>query len=98
MASITDRINNPDREAPRKVSAAQIRLWNALCGFIQSQGAQVVSLPGFREIRIEVPKDSGLAAKLTELGYQPHHLCAETRIKAGKFESVDVISIVMPGK
>ena len=58
----------------------------------------LVSVPGHKELRIEIPKDSALPAKLYDLGYDPHHHCATTRITAGAFTTVDVISIMMPGK
>jgi hypothetical protein len=86
------------REKVEKVSAQRMRLWHALHDFVRQHGGAVVSVPGHREIRIEVPKDSPLAAKLSEAGYQPHHHCATTRIAAGAFTTVDVISIMMPGK
>jgi hypothetical protein len=50
-----------------------------------------------RELRIEVPGDSTLASKLSELGYDPVHQGRTTRIDAGKFMSVDVTSILLPG-
>jgi len=92
---------NPDRvEAPQKVTAQRMRLWQALHDFIRHHGGEVVSLPGHKELRIEVPKDkdSPLAAKLSEAGYLPRHVCIESRITAGRFETVDVIAIMMPGK
>ena len=86
------------REKVERVSAQRMRLWQALNEFIDSQGGWVVSVPGHREVRIEVPKNSPLPVRLTELGYQPHHCCVTKRITAGAFTTVDVISIMMPGK
>ena len=95
---MADRLN-PDRvEAPQKISAQRMRLWNALHEFCQQHGGTVVSLPGHRELRIEIPKDLALTAKLSEIGYNPRHCCTTTRITAGTFTTVDVISIMMPGK
>ena len=92
-------MGNPDKvEAPQKITAQRMRLWNALHDYIRQHGGAVVSVPGHKELRIEIPKDSPLPAKLIELGYQPHHNCATTRITAGAFTPVDVISIMMPGK
>jgi len=90
---------NPDRvEAPQKVTAQRMRLWQALHDFIRHHGGTVTSLPGHRELRIEVPKDSPLAAKLAEAGYAPRHCCTETRIAAGVFKAVDVIAVMLAGK
>jgi len=90
---------NPDRvEAPQKVSAQRMKLWDALHAFIRHHGGEVVSLPGHRELRIETPKDSPLAAKLAEAGYEPRLCCVTSRITAGAFTTVDVIAIMMPGK
>ena len=86
------------REKVEKVSAKRMRLWHALHDFIRQHGGAVVSVPGHKELRIEVPKDSALTVKLSELGYQPHHCCVTTRITAGAFTTVDVISIMLPGK
>lgn len=95
---MSDRLN-PDRvEPPQTVSAQRMRLWHALHDFIRQHGGAVVSVPGRRELRIEMPKDSPLAAKLAEAGYAPRHCCVTTRVTAGGFTTVDVISITMPGK
>jgi hypothetical protein len=95
---MVDRLN-PDRvEAPQKVSAQRMRLWHALHEFCRHNGGTVVSIPGHREMRIEVRKNSTLPVKLSELGYQPHHCCATSRINAGAFETVDVIAVMLPGK
>ena len=89
---------NPDKvEAPQKITAQRKRLWNALHDYIRQHGAAVVSVPGHKEMRIEIPKKSALPAKLAEFGYRPHHLCVTSRISAGAFETVDVVSILLPG-
>jgi hypothetical protein len=95
---MADRLNPDKVEAPQKDSAQRMRLWHALHNFIRQHGGAVVSVPGHKELRIEIPKDSTLAVKLSELGYAPHHCSATTRITAGAFTPVDVISIMMPGK
>jgi hypothetical protein len=74
---------NPTAETTPRVSLERLRLWNALHDYIRQHGGAVVSVPGHKELRIEIPKDSPLPAKLVELGYQPHHHCATTRITAG---------------
>jgi len=75
-----------------------MRLWHAIHDFCRQHGGTVVSVPGHKEIRIEIPKDSTLPTKLSALGYQPHHCCATTRITAGTFTTVNVVSITLPGK
>jgi len=91
-------IDTEKTEGPQKVTASKMRLWQALHDFIRHHGGEVVSLPGHRELRIETPKDSPLAAKLAEAGYAPRHCCTETRIAAGVFKTLDVIAITIPGK
>ena len=86
------------REKVEKVSAQRMRLWDALHDYIHQHGGAVVSVPGHKELRIEVPKDSALTAKLAEAGYDPRHCCTTTRITAGAFISVDVVSIMILGK
>jgi hypothetical protein len=86
------------RDKVEKVSAQRMRLWQALHSYCQEHGAWVVSVPGHRELRIECRKDSILPSKLKELGYNPHHYCATTRITAGKFLPIEIIEISLPGK
>jgi hypothetical protein len=94
-----DPLNPPDRsEINKKVSEKQRRLWQALHSRCQEHGAWVVSVPGHRELRIECRKDSTLPSKLKELGYEPRCCETHTRIEAGHFLPVDVISILLPGK
>jgi len=96
---MTARWLTPERtEGPQKVSAARMRLWHALNEFCRHHGGEVVSVPGHKELRIEVPKDSPLAAKLAEAGYDVRHCAVTSRITAGAFTTVDVIAILMPGK
>ena len=56
---------NPTTEERRK----QNERWSALKEYIRKHGGVVVSLPGTKTLRVEVPKDSTLPAKLAELGY-----------------------------
>jgi hypothetical protein len=95
---MVSRFSTEPVEKQPKVSQQRIRLWNAIHDFCRQNGGVVVSIPGLKEIRIEVPKDSALPTKLRELGYQPHHHCATTRIAAGAFQTVDVVTITLPGK
>jgi hypothetical protein len=75
-----------------------MRLWHALHDYIRQHGGAVVSVPGHKELRIEIAKNSPLAAKLTDIGYDPHHCGMTKRITSNGFTSVDVISIMLPGK
>jgi hypothetical protein len=93
--ALNQRIDHP--AVKDKIPEAQRNLWDALHRFCRQHGA-VVSLPGHKELRIEIPRDSTLPAELTRLGYSPHHFCAESRIRGGAFVTLDVISIMMPGK
>jgi hypothetical protein len=89
---------NPTRTEVVKVSEKQRRLWDALNEFIIAHGGWVVSVPGLKVLRMGVQQDSALPAKLTELGYQPHHCGLHVRISGGKFLPVDSIEISLPGK
>ena len=84
-----------ERSEP-KVSEARWKLWNAVHAYVRHHGGKVTSIPGHREVRIEIQKDSDLPTKLVDLGYQPHHYAAETRIEANQFIQVDIISITLP--
>jgi hypothetical protein len=93
-----DRLNPEFTDRVPKVSEKRRLLWDALHEFCREQGAWVTSIPHTKELRVECRKDSSLPAKLVELGYDPHHCETRTRIESGKFMSVDVISILLPGK
>ena len=80
----------------RILAQQRLKLFDAINSFCRQHGAAVVSIPGLKEIRIETPKNSGLAVKLAELGYNPHHAGMTTRIEAGTFTSVDVLEIFLP--
>ena len=79
-----------------KVSDHQKRLWKALDDYVRHHGGAVVSVPFHKNLRIEIPKDSALASKLSEAGYRPFHCGMTTRITANGFSSVDVIEIDLP--
>jgi hypothetical protein len=72
------------------------RLWEALSDYVHAQGGWVISRPGIKEIRIEIPKNSSLPTKLVELGYSPRHINTCTRIQLGKIVPVDVVEISLP--
>lgn len=82
------------REAARQRS----QLFETLNAYVHQQGGWVVSPPGAKHIRVEIPKDLNLPAKLAELGYTPRLCSAGTRITGGNFVPVDIIEITLPGK
>lgn len=67
---------NAGTEEKRK----QNERWAALAEFIRRHGGAVVSLPGVKTLRVEVPKGSALPAKLAELGYNITERGTVTRI------------------
>jgi hypothetical protein len=71
------------------------RLWAALSDFIHANGGWVVSRPGVKEVRIEIPKNSPLPVKLSELGYHSRLCSTGTRIHTGAWVSVDVVEITL---
>jgi hypothetical protein len=90
----------PNYEAWVKAQSAAIErrknLFEALHKFISQQGGWLVSPPGAREIRIEIPKKSDLPTKLTH--YNPRHCGVSTRIVSSGFVPVDVIAIYLSGE
>ena len=97
--SHADRLNpQPTETAPKVLRTADAalgciaRLHQAKC-----RGRSEHKGPQGTEDR-DLPKGSALPAKLAEFGYRPHHLCVTSRIIAGAFETVDVVSISLPGK
>jgi hypothetical protein len=79
-------------------------LWEALTAYIQSSGGWVISLPGTKHLRVEVPQNSALPAKLSEFGYKVRHFGSGTRpsptvdTSEAVFLPVDIIEITLPGK
>lgn len=80
-----------ERQAARK----RIELQEALSRWITEQGAWIVSRPGALRTRIEARRGSNFVTKLIELGYEPRHCGAGTRILGGSFEPVDVVEITL---
>jgi hypothetical protein len=54
--------------------------WAALNDYVRRNGGAVVSVPGNRTLRVEVPKGSPLPAKLAELGYNVAACGTVTRV------------------
>jgi hypothetical protein len=96
-AKYSDRLNPQASETP-KISEKRKQLWQALCSYCQENGAWVIGVPGHREFIIHCRKDSVLPSKLAELGYEPRQCGATTRIAAGTWLPVDIVSFVLPGK
>ena len=59
------------------------KLWEALNDYVSTAGGWIVSMPGARILRIEIPQRSPLAAKLSELGYRVLHVGVGTRLTPG---------------
>ena len=70
-------------------------LWEGLSKYIHDNGAYLVSSPGEKRLRIEIPQGSALPVKLRELGYLPRHLNTGTRLQSGSWLTVDIITITL---
>jgi hypothetical protein len=57
------------KDANAEQKRQQAEKWSALAEWIRKRGGFVTSLPGIKTLKIEVPKNSELPAKLRELGY-----------------------------
>jgi hypothetical protein len=62
------------------ISERQRNLWTALNEFVTERGGAITSMLYANPVRLEVPLDSELPAKLRELGYDPVYCSEETRI------------------
>jgi hypothetical protein len=94
--SVSDWANRPAR--PESSGAEQRRrLSEALSAFIHGHGGWVVSVPGSRKIRIEIPQGSALPVTLTEFGYPPRQCGVGTRIITARIVPVDIIEIKLGG-
>jgi hypothetical protein len=67
---------------PKAVKTKRRELWGALRDFIHQQAGWVTSVPGQQTMRLEIPKNSTLPAKLVEFGCSPRHCGMTTRITA----------------
>jgi hypothetical protein len=73
----------PDAVAEKaKITEKQRDLWDALNQYVTERGAMIVSVKHANPVRLEVPLDSELPAKLRELGYDPIYCEQATRIGA----------------
>jgi hypothetical protein len=73
-------------KARQAAIAGQRELWSAINLFVARNGAWLISAPGERPLRIEVPLYSELPDKLHDLGYDlyPPEGSSGERIEGGK--------------
>jgi hypothetical protein len=63
-----------------------------------SSGGWLVSHLGEIHLRVEIPRESSLPSKLIEFGYDVKAGGVSTRIEAGAFLPVDLITFTLPVK
>ena len=80
------RVANAGTEEKRK----QGERWAALNEYVRRNGGAVTSVPGNKTLRVEVPKDSLLPAKLAELGYNVSSHGSVTRVTGAQAVSPKV--------
>jgi hypothetical protein len=81
-AALSKWANRPQTDDKNAVSDRQRSLWTAVNEFCQERGGEIVSQQFASPIRLEVPLDSELPAKLRELGYDPIFTEQTTKIGA----------------
>jgi hypothetical protein len=78
--------------SPRAASnaAAEKRqgLFEALNEYIRANGGWITSVPGVRDLRIEIPRGSALVNKLADLGYVMRCIGSSTRLTTGGHQEV----------
>ena len=79
-AIVSDWVNRPSPAPTSAELEKRRRLWEALSAWVSQHGGWFVSLPGNREIRIEIPQGSSIPARLQEFGFFPRHCGTSTRI------------------
>jgi len=77
--------------SPNKATRARHDLFIALDKYITAHGGWTISVPGAREIKIEVPKGSELPSKLAALGWKPILCGSTTRTTGQGFVPVDIL-------
>ena len=85
-------MNRPPQARP-DITEQRRKLWEALSAFIHSNGGHVVSPPGTKNLRVALPQNSALSARLLELGYSARALVGGTENHG--FMPVDVIEITL---
>ena len=83
-----------DRNVNKAIRARK-DLFETLAKFVNAHGGFITSVPGARDVRIEVPKDSDLAARLQTLGWPVFQCGASTRVTGQGIVSVDCLEVVL---
>jgi hypothetical protein len=81
-AKLSKWANRPPTDNKDGISERQRNLWIALNEFVMERGGQITSVLYANPVRLEVPPESELPAKLRELGYDPVYCEQTTRIGA----------------
>ena len=68
---MTERRIAERTEPTPKVSAQRMRLWHAVNDFCRQHGGAVVSVPGHKEMRIEIPKSPRSRPSWSSLAISP---------------------------
>ena len=92
---ISDWLNRPQVERPDALEK-RIELWTALNKYVSDNGGWVVSIPGKKLVRVELPLGSSLPARLAEFGYTATHCTISTRLHRGTIMPVDVFQLSLP--
>jgi hypothetical protein len=74
----------------------QRKLFDALNAFVSEQGGWVVSPPGDKKVRIEVPQNSGLIIRLAESGYKIHFCTTSTHNTGNGVVQTDIFELTLP--
>jgi hypothetical protein len=82
VAALRWATQRPNADEVAKISEQRRRLWSDLSSFIIERGGSISSPAHLWPVRLEVPLDSELPAKLSELGYDPVYCEQTTRIGA----------------
>ncbi len=77
-------------------AARRQRLWAALVEFIARKGGHVISAPGEKHLRVEIPQHSSLPDELYDLGYDLQPTGNNIRIVAGHFVPVNCYTFKIP--
>ena len=96
----------PDRTADDRTAEVDAKtrkqrrmLWEALNEYITRNGGFVVSIPGAKQMRIEIDETSDLAGRLAETGHRMQYCGVGVRITGmspDAFLNVSIYEIVLP--
>jgi hypothetical protein len=79
-AILNSRWSSRPRDAGSKIDQAQRDCWDALHALVSGGGGAIVSVRFAELVRLEVPLDSGIPARLVQLGFDPVFIERTTRI------------------